>query len=199
MRHDAFPPNQPQTMPVPSPDIPADVFKRASMIRLACFDVDGTLTDGGLTYDHQGNELKTFHVHDGLGFKLLQAAGIDVALVTARRSAASEARARDLGVEAYTHVPDKLACVRTLADTRGIGLDQVAFMGDDLADLTVLRAVGLAVAPANVHPWTAPHVHWTTRQPGGDGAARALCDLLLQAQDKVDGLLQATVGKGAQA
>ena len=178
---------------------PADLLARAARIRLACFDVDGTLTDGRLVYDSEGRELKAFHATDGLGLKLLQAAGIQVAFVTARRSPVAELRARELGVDSHTFVHDKLACVREIAAKLGIGLDEVAFMGDDLADLAVLQAVGLAVVPANVHPWTAPHAHWRTRLEGGMGAARELCDLLLVAQGKDGEVVARAAGRGAQA
>lgn len=180
---------------------PADLLARAAKVRLACFDVDGTLTDGRLIYDSEGRELKAFHATDGLGLKLLQAAGIAVAFVTARHSPVAELRAKELGVASHTFVQDKLACVRGIAAGLGLGMDEVAFMGDDLADLAVLCAVGLAVAPANVHPWTGARVHWRTTQRGGMGAARELCDLLLTAQGRVDALLAqaGTVARGAQA
>ena len=129
----------------------------------------------------------------------MQAAGIAVAFVTARHSPVAELRAKELGVGSHTFVHDKLACVREIASGLGLGLDEVAFMGDDLADLPVLRAVGLAVAPANVHPWTGEHVHWRTAKEGGMGAARELCDLLLTAHGRVDVLLGGAVARGAQA
>lgn len=185
--------------PTPATAYPPDLLARAAKIRLACFDVDGTLTDGRLVYDGEGRELKAFHATDGLGLKLLQDAGIRVAFVTARRSPVAELRARELGVESHTFVHDKLGCVREIAAGMGIGLDAVAFMGDDLADLGALRAVGLAAAPANVHAWTAPHVHWTTRARGGLGAARELCDLLLVAQGKADAAIGEAANRGAQA
>ncbi len=194
---------------MPYPTDNADILARAVRIRLACFDVDGTLTDGRLVYDADGRELKAFHSLDGLGLKLLQSAGIAVALITARRSVTTELRAKELGVPAYTHVHDKLALTRELAATAGIGLDAVAFMGDDLADLSALMACGLSVAPANGHPWTAARVHWITTARGGLGAARELCDLILTAQGHADrlldqaeagaGLLDAALKHGAQA
>lgn len=171
-------------------DYPADILARAEKVRLACFDVDGTLTDGRLVYDSDGRELKAFHATDGLGLKLLQSSGIRVELITARRSAVAELRARELGVGAHTHVHDKLALVREIATDMGIGLDEVAFMGDDLADLSALLAVGLAVAPANAHPWTRERVHWRTSHHGGEGAARELCDLVLAAQGHAEALLE---------
>ena len=178
-------------------DYPADILARAAKVKLACFDVDGTLTDGRLVYDSDGRELKAFHATDGLGLKLLQSVGVTVALVTARRSAVAELRARELGVASHTHVHDKLACVRKIADDMGIGMDEVAFMGDDLADLSALMACGLAVAPSNAHAWTRERVHWRTQAHGGAGAARELCDLVLAAQGHVDTLLsQAAQGSG---
>ena len=169
------------------------VLSRAARIRLACFDVDGTLTDGRIHFDAEGGETKSFHVHDGMGLSLLRKAGIRVALVTARASAAVERRAKELQIEAHCAVSDKLALVERLRADMGIGMDEVAFMGDDLPDLAVMRAVGLAVAPGNAHPWTARYAHWQTIAHGGNGAARELCDLLLGAQGLVDGLLRATV------
>lgn len=173
----------------PFNDYPADIRARAAKIRLACFDIDGTLTDGRLLFDSQGRELKAFHVHDGQGLTLLKRVGIAVAFVTARPGAIAERRAAELGAEACVGVKDKLACVRALATRHGIDLEAVAFMGDDLADLTVLRAVGLAVAPADAHPWIRERVHWRTVARGGKGAARELCDLLLAAQGHAEALL----------
>lgn len=178
---------------------PADLLARAAKVKLVCFDVDGTLTDGRLIYDSEGRELKAFHATDGLGLKLVQAAGIAVAFVTARHSPVAELRAKELGVAAHTFVHDKLACVREIADGLGLDMDEVAFMGDDLADLPALCAVGLAVAPANVHPWTGARVHWRTARNGGMGAARELCDLLLAAHGRVEALLGEAAAPGARA
>ncbi len=161
--------------------IPEHVRERAGKIRLAAFDVDGTLTDGRLWFDHAGNEMKAYHVQDGLGLRLLADSGIAVALITARESASVRSRARDLRLEhVFTGVRDKLACLNALCAQLGIALSEVAYMGDDLADLPVFPHVGLAVAPANVHDWVVGEVHWVTGQHGGEGAARALCDLILE-------------------
>src|SRR5690606_172757 len=169
------------------------VLSRAARIRLACFDVDGTLTDGRIHFDAEGGETKSFHVHDGMGLSLLRKAGLRVALVTARASAAVERRAAELQIEAHCAVADKLALVERLRGEMGIGMDEVAFMGDDLPDLAVMRSVGLAGAPANARPWTARDAHWRTVARGGEGAARELCDLLLGAQGVLDGLLRSSV------
>ena len=170
-------------------DYPADVRERAARIRLACFDVDRTLTDGRLFFDSNGVELKAFHVHDGQGLVLLRKSGITVAFVTARASAAAERRAAELGVESHTGVSDKLQCVEGIAQRLGVSLDEVAFMGDDLADLRVMLQVGLSVAPSQAHMWTRERAHWRTQARGGEGAARELCDLLLAAQGHAEDLL----------
>lgn len=171
-------------------DYPAHVRERAARVRLACFDVDGTLTDGRLLFDSEGRELKAFHVHDGLGLVLLRKAGIEVAFVTARASTIVERRAAELGLtEVHTAVKDKLARVGEIAARLGIGMDEVSFMGDDLPDLRVMAQVGLSAAPANAHPWVRERVHWRTAACAGQGAAREFCDLLLAAQGRVEALL----------
>lgn len=161
----------------------ASPLERAARVKLCCFDVDGTLTDGRLWLDAEGRETKAFHVHDGQGLRLLQDYGITVALISARKSPSTVARGRELKLtHVYTAVKDKLACVRHLCQTLGITMEQVAFMGDDLADFRAMAGVGLAAAPANAHDWLKPQAHWFSPQAGGEGAARALCDLILDAQ-----------------
>lgn len=170
-------------------DYPADILARAAKIRLVCFDVDGTLTDGRLIFDSEGRELKAFHALDGQGLALLQQVGITVAFVTARRSDIVDRRAAELGVEAHQGVKDKCACVEGIAARAGINAEQIAFMGDDLGDLLAISMAGLAVAPANAHAWVRERVHWRTSARGGEGAARELCDLLLAAQGHAQSLL----------
>lgn len=176
--------------PAPSPALLA----RAARIRLACFDVDGTLTDGRLYIAADGTETKAFHVHDGLGISLLRRAGIAVAFVTARTSPAAEVRARDLGVEAYTGIRDKRAFVDELRQQLGVAADEVSFMGDDLTDLAVLAAAGLAAAPADAQPAILDQAHWCSSRRGGEGAAREFCDLLLAAR----GVAPASTGEARQ-
>ncbi len=169
---------------------PADVLQRAAGIRLIGFDVDGTLTDGRLLYGTDGVEAKAFHVQDGLGLVLLRHAGIATALVTARNSTVVEQRGRELQIP-HVHVGErgKLACLQKIAAGLGIGMDAVAFMGDDLPDLATMRGVGLAIAPVDSHAWILAEAHWVTSRPGGTGAAREACDLLLHAQGKVEAIL----------
>ena len=168
-------------------DLPADVLDRAARIRLAVFDVDGTLTDGRLWYGEDGRETKVFHVHDGLGLKQLQANGVLVALITARISHPVALRAEELDIaHVYQGQSDKRASLLELLDALHLTTEQVAFIGDDLPDLPPMRIAGLAVAVANAHPWVAEQAHWQTSKSGGLGAAREVCDLILHAQGKSD-------------
>ena len=178
-------------MPHFRPEYPADLVARAARIRLVGFDVDGTLTDGRLWFDEDGRESKAFNVLDGQGLAQLRKAGIATAFVTARDSLVAANRARELGAEPHVDVRDKLACMEEIAGRLGLAMDEVAFMCDDLPDLTVLRGVGFAVAPASVHHWIRDEVHWITPSRGGQGAARELCDLLLHAHGRVGALLGA--------
>lgn len=185
-------------MPEATPISP-DVRERLQRIRLACFDVDGTLTDGRLLFDSEGRELKGFHVHDGLGLVMLRKCGIAVALVTARVGSIAEHRANDLGVEAHTAVANKRICVAGIAQRLGLDMQQVSFMGDDLPDLRVMPHVGLSVAPADAHPWVRERVHLRTSAPGGAGAAREFCDLLLDVQGHARRLLDEALPTGVNA
>ncbi len=167
-----------------------ELLQRAAKIRLIGFDVDGTLTDGRLHYGTDSHEAKSFHVQDGMGLTLLRHAGIETALVTARLSPVVAARGTELKIK-HLHIGErsKLACMQRIAEEMGIGMDEVAFMGDDLPDLATLRGVGLAIAPANAHHWVLSAVHWVTPRDGGFGAARDACDLLLHAQGRVEAIL----------
>lgn len=176
-------------------DLPADVRDRATRVRFAAFDVDGVLTDGRLPYLADGSEAKSFHVHDGLGLKLLRRAGIVVAWITARTSPVVARRADELGIDhLHQGETDKLARLRAIAGAHDLGLDQVAYMGDDLPDLACLARVGLAIAPANAHPWVRDRVHWRTRLAGGEGAVREACDLILAARGEDRRIIADTIG-----
>lgn len=171
-------------------DYPADIRERAARVRLACFDVDGTLTDGRLWLDAEGRELKAFDIHDGMGLRLLEEHGVRVALMTARHSAVAEARGRELRLaEVHIGVKDKRALLEALCAKYGHTPAEVAMMGDDLVDLGAMAIAGLSVAPSNAHAWVKERVHWRTRAAGGRGAARELCDLLLGAQGKAEAVL----------
>ncbi len=166
--------------------LPDDVLQRAAQIRLTAFDVDGTLTDGRLWYGEDGRETKVFHVHDGLGFKLLQANDVHVAIVSARISHPLALRAEELDItHVYQGQSDKRGCLSQIIDALGLTPAQVAFVGDDLPDIPAMHLAGLAVAVANAHPWVVEASHWQTRLGGGLGAAREVCDLILHAQGKL--------------
>lgn len=166
-------------------NLPADVLARAARIRLAAFDVDGTLTDGRLWYSESGHETKVFHVHDGLGLKRLQAHGVQVAIISARISHPVALRAEELNIaQVYQGQSDKRECLRQIVEALGLAPEEAAFIGDDLPDLPAMQLAGLAVAVANAHPWVAQRAHYQTRLGGGMGAVREVCDLILQAQGK---------------
>jgi 3-deoxy-D-manno-octulosonate 8-phosphate phosphatase (KDO 8-P phosphatase) len=161
-----------------------DVARRIKAVGL---DVDGVLTDGGVYIGlvaHTPIEFKRFNIQDGLGVKLLRAAGLPVILVSGRPSEASEARAAELQVDELLQVaPDaKLAALEQALERRGIALDACAFVGDDLADVPVLRAVGLPIAVANATPEVKAVAKFVTSVPGGHGAVRQVAELLLQAR-----------------
>ncbi|MBB6065276.1 KdsC family phosphatase [Pseudoxanthomonas broegbernensis] len=173
----------------PLASVTPDIHKRAGRIGLVCLDVDGTLTDGRLYFDSAGNELKSFSVLDGQGLTQLLRFGFHVALITARPSLVAQKRGADLGLETHIGVLDKLACMDDLIERHGLSRERTCFVGDDLPDLDCLREAGLAVAPANAHPWIAEIVHWRTRARAGEGAVREVCDVLLAAQGHVPAIL----------
>lgn len=159
-------------------------LERARRIRLVIFDVDGVLTDGGLLFDADGREYKVFHSRDGHGMKMLQACGIGVGVITGRNSAAVAHRMAGLGVShVYQGQVDKLPAFRDLLETAGMAPAEVAVVGDDVVDLPMMRRAGLAVAVQDAHDLVRTHAHWITRKPGGRGAAREVCELILDAQD----------------
>ncbi|MDD3582358.1 MAG: HAD hydrolase family protein [Desulfobacca sp.] len=162
---------------------PAAVWDRARRIRLLLLDVDGVLTDGRIIYTDAGQELKFFHVRDGHGIKLAQRFGIEVALITGRHSEVVNHRAQDLGItRVFQSVRDKIVILHELLDLLKLEPRQVAAMGDDLVDLALFRQVGLAIAVADAVPEVQDAAHWVTSLPGGRGAVRETCELLLQAQ-----------------
>lgn len=156
---------------------------RARAIRLLLLDVDGVLTDGRLIYGPGGEESKVFHVRDGHAIVVARAAGIEVAVVSGRKSAAVTRRLEDLGVrEVHQGLADKAALLSDLCARYRLGPAEVAFMGDDLPDLPLLRRVGLALAPADGVPEVRRTAHWTSRRPGGAGAVREAVEWLLRAR-----------------
>lgn len=167
------------------------IQNRAEKIRLVCFDVDGTLTDGRLFFDELGNELKAFHVHDGQGLRLLEDSGITVALITARESQIVQKRGKELRLtHVYTGISNKLALLNTISQNENLDHSQIAYMGDDFPDLACLQTVGLAACPKNALDVIKQSVHWQSDFDGGQGAARQFCDLILHAQNLQQALIK---------
>lgn len=157
----------------------------AQQIRLLVLDVDGVMTDGRIIYGQNGDELKAFHSQDGFGIKLVQFYNIEVAIITGRRSASVDRRANELGIQHLVQGrEDKLVALRELLTTIGVELREVAYMGDDLSDLSAMLAVGLCCAPADAHPEITAIAHYTAQRGGGFGAVRELCDQLLLARNQ---------------
>ncbi len=167
-----------QRTPVPGP-----ILKRLRAVRLLALDVDGVLTDGRLYYGPNGAETKAFHTQDGSAIKRLMAAGLPVAIITGRRSEAVDRRVEELGVRfLYAGVADKIAAVEDLARRTSIPPGDMAYTGDDLADLEVFEAVGLCFSVPNAHPDVIHRADYVTSANGGFGAVREVCDLVLAAR-----------------
>ena len=168
-----------------------DILEKAARIRLVLFDVDGVLTDGSLYLGDDGQEYKAFHSRDGHGMAMLKEAGVDIGIITGRTSQVVVHRMASLGIEhVYQGQRDKLPAFEALLAKLGISSDEVAFVGDDVVDLPILTRVGLAIAVADAHPLVVRHAHWRTPNPGGRGAARDVCELILEARDQLDALLR---------
>lgn len=155
----------------------------AARLQLVVFDIDGVLTDGSLYYGPNGETLKVFNVRDGFGMKALQKAGIEVAVITGRNSEMSAARMRDLGiVHLVQGREDKGVALDELLTKLNIPADNTAYMGDDVVDIPALQRAALALTVQDAHADVIPVAHWRSRQPGGRGAVREACDLLLSAR-----------------
>jgi len=160
---------------------------RAAGIVLMGFDVDGVLTDGTLYFSSQGDEMKAFSSLDGHGLKLLQQAGVEVAIISGRSSRALELRALNLGIdELHMGIADKRALLTGLAARRAIELAQTGYMGDDVVDLPVLRACGFSATTADAHDEVRSRVDYVASKGGGRGAVREVCDLIIRARGKWD-------------
>ena len=160
---------------------------RAARLVLMGFDVDGVLTDGTLYFSSQGDEIKAFSSLDGHGLKMLQRAGVEVAIISGRSSRALEQRAANLGIaELHMGVEDKRTLMSGLAARRGIDLALAGYMGDDVVDLPILRACGFSAAVADSHAEVLSRVDYVAGKGGGRGAVREVCDLILRAQGKWD-------------
>ncbi|MEJ2643401.1 MAG: 3-deoxy-manno-octulosonate-8-phosphatase KdsC [Gammaproteobacteria bacterium] len=168
-----------------------DILARAARIRLLIFDVDGVLTDGSLYLGDDGQEYKAFHSRDGHGIKMLQANGVQAAVITGRTSQVVIHRMDNLGIKhVYQGQEDKRVALDDLLTRLSVSSDEAAYVGDDVVDLPAMRRVGLAIAVQDAHPAVKRHAHWQTPSPGGRGAARDVCELLLEAQGKLESELE---------
>ena len=162
-----------------------DWKKRAKAIRLLLLDVDGVLTDGRIVYDERGREIKSFDIKDGQGIRLCQQAGLQVGILSGRKSSAVRFRAKELGIAIlFQEAVDKAKSLEEILQKDKMRADQICFMGDDLADLPVFSRVGLAVAVADGVREVKAKAHYVTRRSGGRGAVREICELILKAQGK---------------
>jgi len=168
-----------------------DILAKAAQIRLVIFDVDGVLTDGRLIFGDDGQEYKAFHSRDGHGMKMLQHSGVEVGIITGRSSKVVEHRMANLGIQhVYQGQLDKLPAFEKLIAKLNFSPEQVAYVGDDVVDLPIMLRVGLAVAVADAHPLVIQHAHWQTPHAGGQGAARDICEMIMEARGSLETELQ---------
>lgn len=168
-----------------------ELIEKAKHIKCLICDVDGVLTDGLLHMDNTGNELKSFHVHDGVGLKLLMSAGIHVAIITTSQNAVITNRMKQLGVaHVFTGRINKYQDFKELKARLNLNNKEIAYIGDDLPDLPIIEEVGLGVAVANAIQRVKEFAAWQTANTGGRGAVREVCELILTAQNKHDEALK---------
>lgn len=161
--------------------------ERAKIIKLAIFDVDGVLTDGSFLIGDDGQQYKAFYTKDGQGLRMLQDAGITVGIITGRTSKVVEHRMKELGVEhVYQGQRDKVGAFENLLEKLKLDKDEVAYVGDDVIDLPVMRRIGLSIAVRDAEPIVKQYAHWITPRHGGQGAVRDVCEYILQQQGLLD-------------
>jgi 3-deoxy-D-manno-octulosonate 8-phosphate phosphatase (KDO 8-P phosphatase) len=164
--------------------------EKAKKLKLLILDVDGVLTDGKLFFDNQGNEYKSFHARDGHGIKLLRQSGVEVAVISGRKSNSVALRMKNLGIEhVYQGHENKRDAFNEIIEKLGITPEQAAHVGDDLLDLPIMIRVGLAIAVADANFAVKQHADWCTTLSGGQGAVREVCDFIMQAQGRFDEVL----------
>lgn len=168
-----------------------EILEKAKKIKCLISDVDGVLTNGLLYIDNHGNELKAFHVQDGMGLKLLMAANVKVVIITTARNEVIDHRMKQLGVSLfYKGQVEKQTAFEDIKNTLDLRNEECAYVGDDLPDLPIIRQVGLGVAVGNAVPQVREFADWQTQAHGGQGAIREVCDFILNAQNKSESALQ---------
>ena len=167
------------------------IEKKLKDMKLLLLDVDGVLTAGDIIYDDSGQETKIFNVKDGLGIRLLIDAGIQVVIVTGRRSHALAHRCRNLGIhKIFEGIRDKSAIINSIQDQTDVMLSEIGFIGDDLPDLAVMKKAGLSFAVADAHEVIIKHADMITKAKGGEGAVREICELILKSKGLWEGILK---------
>ncbi len=168
-----------------------EFYKKAATIQLVIFDIDGVLTDGSLFLGDDGQQYKAFNSKDGHGLKMLQQSGTPVAIITAKQSNVVKIRMDELGVKhVYQGQIHKVDALEKIMDDLSVKPEHIAYVGDDVIDLPVMVRVGLPIAVADAHNFVKRHALWVTTHKGGRGAAREVCEAILQGQGKLDDLLQ---------
>ena len=164
-----------------------DILEKAKRIRLVILDVDGVLTDGSLYVGDDGEEYKAFNSRDGHGMVMLQHNGVEIAIITGRISKVVEHRMSELGIQhVFQGRKEKLPAFRELLSRLEIPAHDTAYVGDDVVDLPVMAQVGLAIGVQDAHPLVKRHAHWLTASPGGRGAVREVCEMIMDAQGVLD-------------
>lgn len=172
-------------------ELTAELREKIQRLKLLILDVDGVLTDGRLFFDDQGKEYKCFHARDGHGIKLLRQSGVEVAVISGRKSNSVSLRMQSLGVElVYQGHENKRQAFAEILQRLNLSPDQAAHVGDDVLDLPIMVQVGFAVAVQDANPTVKRYADWCTTTPGGLGAVREVCDLIMQEQGRFDGILQ---------
>ena len=160
------------------------ILAKLAGIKMLAMDVDGILTNGLLYYSEQGEHLKTFSIKDGLGIKLLQNNGIETAIITGRSSRMVELRASELAINYVIQGrEDKLIALRDLSSQSGLSMEQIAYIGDDLPDLSAIISCGFGATVSDAHSAVKEHADWVSSRNGGDAAVRELADIILHAQE----------------
>lgn len=166
------------------------IIEKSKQIRLVLFDVDGVLTDGSLIMGDDGQEYKAFNAKDGHGMKMLQASGVEIGIISARSSRVVALRMESLGIKhVYQGQRDKLKAYADLQKRLKLKSEQIAYVGDDLLDLCIMRKVGLSIAVHDASREVVKQADWQTTSPGGRGAAREVCEMIMRAQDTLDRIL----------
>ncbi len=171
------------TCPTPYGPVPAELMRRVGKIRLLLSDVDGVLSDGRIYLSNSGEEIKNFNAKDGFGIVAVQKRGVDFGVITGRKSAIVENRLKSLGARYIRQgAEDKTAVLAEIMNAAGLAREEVAYIGDDVIDVTVFARCGLAFCPADAHPTVRAIADYVCRLRGGDGAVREVCDLILAAR-----------------